>query len=185
MPDPACLGLRKNPSLSDAGNRLLLFGGNVGNVAYFGDVWSWQNGTWAHGDHAPRPQGRGASAVAWDASTSTMFVYGGFGLNAAAGPGALGTPLADGWSLTNGAWKQLGAEGPGQLEYANAISSTSRFMVLLGMQCPNPSDAAWSWDGTSWLRDARPGMSARWGAALAQAPDGQALLFGGSSEKGC
>jgi len=106
-------------------------------------------------------------------------------MNAAAGPGALGTPLADGWSLTNGAWKKLDAEGPGQLEYANAISSTSRFTVLLGMHCPNPSDAAWAWDGTSWSRGAKPGMSARWGAALAQAPDGTALLFGGSNEKGC
>jgi len=182
---PGLPGLRQNPSLSDAGNRLLLFGGHEGNIAYFGDVWSWQNGRWVQADQAPRPQGRGASAVAWDTTRSTMFVYGGVGMNAAAGPGALGTPLADGWSLTNGAWKKLDAEGPGQLEYANAISSTSRFTVLLGMHCPNPSDAAWAWDGTSWSRGAKPGMSARWGAALAQAPDGTALLFGGSNEKGC
>jgi hypothetical protein len=182
---PGPPGLRQNPTLTDAGNRLLLFGGNEGNIAYFGDAWSWRNGTWARADQAPRPQGRGASAVAWDASTSTMFAYGGFGLNASGGPGALGTPLGDGWSLTNGAWKELGAEGPGRLEYANAIWSGSRFTVLLGMHCPNPSDAAWSWDGTSWSQDAKPGISARWGAALAQAPDGTALLFGGSNEPGC
>jgi hypothetical protein len=175
---------RQGTSMITAGNRATLFGGNVFNVTYFGDAWSSANGTWVQVDRAPEPPGRGGAAVSWDQSTSTMFVYGGIGLNAAAGPGALGSPLSDGWSLNGANWKEL-TGGPGSLEYANAVSGVGRFIVLLGMACPHPSDASWAWDGKTWTQLAKPGMSARWGAALAQQPDDKALLFGGSNQVGC
>ena len=53
------------------------------------------------------------------------------------------------------------------------------------MPCPNPSDAAWAWDGMAWSKVVSPGIPARWGAATAQDKDGKALLFGGSNERGC
>jgi len=60
-----------------------------------------------------------------------------------------------------------------------------KIVVLLGMPCPNPSGDAWGWDGKAWLKLASPGISARYGAASAESPDGKALLFGGSDEPGC
>jgi hypothetical protein len=113
-----------------------------------------------------------------------MFLYGGSGLNTAGGPGALGSPFADAWSFSGEKWTEL-TSGPGSLENANAIWVAGRFVVLLGMACPHPYDASWAWDGKSWTQLPKPGMSARWGAALVQQPDGKALLFGGSNEAGC
>ena len=60
-----------------------------------------------------------------------------------------------------------------------------RVIVLLGLSCPNPSSAAWAWDGSAWTSVGPAGIPARWGAALAQDPQGHALLFGGSDQKGC
>jgi hypothetical protein len=181
---PGAPGARQGTTMISAGDRVVLFGGNNGNVNYFGDAWSAKGGVWAQVDRGPEPAGRAEAAAAWDQSTSTMFVYGGIGLNTAGGPGALGSPLSDAWSLTGGKWTQLSG-GPGFLQLASAISSSGRFILLTGMACPDPTDASWAWDGRSWTRLARPGMSARWGATLAQAPDGSALLFGGSNESGC
>jgi hypothetical protein len=182
--EPGAPGLRQGATMITAGNRVLLFGGNEGNDLYFRDTWSLADGVWARVDRSPGPAGRSGAAVSWDLSTSTMFIYGGIGLNAAAGPGALGSSLSDGWSLTGATWTEL-TGGPSSLQFANAITGGGRFIVLLGMACPHPSDDSWGWDGKSWTRLPKPGMSARWGAALAQQPVGSALLFGGSNQAGC
>jgi hypothetical protein len=176
--------LRQGSSMITTENRAILFGGRFGNAVYFGDAWSRAGGNWARVDSAPEPPGRGGAAVSWDQSTSTMYLYGGSGHNATGGPGALGSPLSDAWSFNGAKWTAL-TSGPVSLENANAIADAGRFIVLLGMACPHPSDASWAWDGKSWTQLAKPGMSARWGAALAQQPDGKALLFGGSNEAGC
>ncbi len=178
---------RQGLSVITAGDRIILFGGHVANALYFGDAWSWDGKTWYRVDIGPGPPGRGAAAVAWNPIDSSLFVFGGSGFNATGGPGAQGTPLSDGWMLTRGMWTQLNSSGPGRLAYANAIwdRAGTRVVVLLGMPCPEPSDAAWAWDGTAWSKLANPGISARWGAALAENKDGKALLFGGSSEAGC
>lgn len=184
-PGPGPPGARQGASLVTAGDRVLLFGGHVFNVTYYGDAWSWNEGTWTPADRAPRPPGRGGAAAAWDSSTSSLLVYGGDGLNAAGGPGAFGTPLADGWALRDSKWTSLGDGLPGQTTLASVIWTQGGFVLLLGMHCPNPSDAAWAWDGIKWRPLESPGIPARWAAAVAQAPDGTALLFGGSNQKGC
>lgn len=177
---------RRGAEMVAAQGRLILFGGNVFNTTYFGDAWSWDGHVWSIADSAPRPPGRGGAAAAWDPADSALLVYGGSGFNAAGGPGALGAPLADLWSLTGGSWRLL-ASGPGKLAFANAMwdARAERFVVLLGMTCPNPTAAAWAWDGKTWTELANPGLPARWGASLGQAPNGHALLFGGSNESGC
>jgi hypothetical protein len=184
---PAPPPKRQGVSLITAGDRIVLFGGRLANAVYFGDAWSWDGKTWSRVDIPPRPPGRGTAAVAWDPLDSSLFIFGGSGFNSAAGPGAQGTPLSDGWMLTRGSWTQLNGTGPGRLAYANAIwdSAGMRVLVLLGMRCPDPSDAAWAWNGNAWSRLVNPGISARWGAALAENKDGRALLFGGSNEAGC
>jgi hypothetical protein len=114
-------------------------------------------------------------------------VFGGTGFKAGAGPGNLGELLSDAWNLTNGAWTQLKGSGPPPLANPNAVwdGKDKRVLVMLGMACPNPTDAAWAWDGAAWSAAGKPGISARWGAAVAEAPNGTAVLFGGSDEPGC
>ncbi|TMB75714.1 MAG: hypothetical protein E6J46_13685, partial [Chloroflexi bacterium] len=178
-------GDREGPVMVTAGNRILLFGGRSYNVKYFGDVWAWDGKTWSRVDRDPTPPGRGNPAATWDPIDSSLFIFGGSGFNSSAGPGALGTPLGDAWSLTGGKWTQVNSSGPGRLAFANAMWDGKKIVVLLGMPCPNPSGDAWGWDGKAWLKLASAGISARYGAASAESPDGKALLFGGSDEPGC
>jgi hypothetical protein len=178
-------GPREGARMLTAGGRALLFGGRAYNVQYYGDAWTWDSKTWSRVDRSPTPPGRAHAAVAWDPVDSSLVIFGGSGLNSTGGPGEQGTPLSDAWSLTGGKWTQLSSEGPGRLEFASAMWDGKKFVVLLGMPCPNPSSDAWGWDGKSWLKLASPGISARYGAALAPTPDGKALLFGGSDERGC
>ena len=184
---PGAAGKRDGPSMITAGERVILFGGHYANVEYWGDAWTWNGRGWLRVDRDPNPRGRGNAALAWNSADSSLFVFGGTGLKASAGIGAQGEPLRDAWSLTGAAWTELKGSGPPALYFANAIWDVSRkrTIVLLGMPCPKPSDAAWAWDGNAWSKLAAPGMSARWGAAAAQDLDGMALLFGGSDESGC
>lgn len=184
---PGAPGYRQGPRSVTTSDGLILFGGRIGNTKYYGDAWSWNGKNWYRVDKDPKPPGRGAAAVAWNPVDSSVFVFSGTGLKAGAGPGNLGDLLRDAWVLSSGTWTQLKGSGPPPLANSNGMwdSQGKRALVMLGMPCPNPSDAAWAWDGAAWAAAAKPGMSARWGAALAQAPNGSAVLFGGSDEAGC
>ena len=184
---PGAPGKREGASMVASAGKAVLFGGHFWNLQYFGDAWKEEGTAWSQVDRAPRPDGRANSAVAWNPTDASLFVYGGSGLNPTAGIGAAGKPLADAWLLRGAIWTQLKTQGPPTLAFANAIwdQKGNRWMVLLGISCPSPSDAEWAWDGKAWSKLASPGMSARWGAAVAQAPDGRALLFGGSDAAGC
>jgi len=184
---PGAPGKREGPQLVAAGNRVVLFGGRLYNQDYFGDAWTWGGKTWSRIDQGPRPPGRASPAVVWNPATSSLFVFGGSGLKPPGNNGALGDPLGDAWSLTGARWTELKGSGPPTLAFADAFwdSGSKRAEVLLGMHCPNPSDSAWAWDGAAWSKLAAPGMSARWGAAIAQDAEGNAALFGGDNEPGC
>lgn len=182
-PDP-----REGARLITTGDRVLLFGGRFWNTNYYGDLWAWDGKAWTLVDKDPRPAGRGNPAVVWNRSDSTMFVFGGTGIKASAGVGAQGDPLGDAWTWASGGWaRQQQESGPPPLAFSVGIwdASAKRAIVMLGMPCPNASDEAWAWSNGAWSKLAKPGISARWGAASAQAPDGRAALFGGSDEAGC
>lgn len=180
-PDP-----REGPVLVTAGDRVVLFGGHNFNVDYRGDAWAWDGKTWHRIDQDPRPQGRGDAAAVWNPTQSSLFVFGGTGLNAAAGPGAQGSPLGDAWSLSGSLWQRVSAPGPPALAFANALwdGGQNSAVVLMGINCPKPSGEAWAWDGHAWSTKAT-GVPPRWGAAVGQSAKGKALLFGGSDEAGC
>ncbi|HET7467984.1 MAG TPA: kelch repeat-containing protein [Candidatus Dormibacteraeota bacterium] len=188
---------------SDAGQRLgaamvategkpILFGGGAAfNDTLYGDAFAWDGRAWTRIDREPRPPARYGAAVAWNPGDSSLLVFGGNGLDPNAGPGAAGTPLGDTWSLKGGAWTRLASTGPPATGQPNAIwqSNPGRLLVMFGMAgtCRKPTNAMWAWDGTAWSQLASAPVPPRWGAALAQAPDGSALVFGGSDEpsSGC
>lgn len=184
---PGIAERRDGPRMVTAGDHALMFGGHLGDAAFFANALTWDGSGWKPADRPPRPPGRGSPTLAWMPSDGSLFVFSGTGYDPNAGPGTNGKPLADAWSLRDGAWSQLSAAGPGALPYSNAFwdAKLGAVVVMLGLSCPNPSGAVWSWNGSSWSKQPPLGIPARWGAASAQAPDGHALLFGGSNEPGC
>jgi hypothetical protein len=182
-------GYRNGPRMVGTDSGVVLFGGNVSNLesGYFSDLWIWNGDKWSPLSAGPGPAGRAGAALVWDPQRFSLFVFGGTGFNAAAGPGANGSPLGDAWAFNDGRWTRLSDAGPPPLSEPAAVRepSTGRIDVLLGISCPAPIASSWGWDGTSWTQRADPGMSARWGAAVAQGPSGSGLLFGGSNARGC
>jgi len=177
---------RDGPRMVTASDTLLLVGGHDGNMTFYGDVWQRARGSWTPADKAPRPLGRGSPTIAWDPADGALVVFGGTALDPDRGPGENGKPLGDAWVLRNGGWTQVTAPGPKAL-YSSAIwdGHTRSVLVLFGMDCPNLSHTAWAWNGTQWAAAQRPAVPDRWGAASAQAPDGHAIVFGGSNQPGC
>jgi hypothetical protein len=177
---------RTGARMVTAGDHVVLFGGHVGNLTYFGDAWSWDGTTWTRADGGARPPGRGDAAVAWNPRDSSLFVFGGLGLRPDSGPGNLGIPLADAWSMAGGTWTAIGAGGPPAISDAGAVFDTAagRALVMFGIVCPSPTSDQWSWDGARWTRSAVP-VPARWGAAVASDGKGNVLVFGGDDEAGC
>ncbi len=169
-----------------AGDHVVLFGGHVFNVRYFGDAWKLDGSNWIRIDHDPTPAGRGDAAVAWNPDDSSLFVDGGLGLRPDAGPGNLGIARRDAWLLRNGNWTPITTPGPPVLYDASAIwdGSTHSVVVMFGMVCPNPVADAWSWNGSAWKRSSLP-VPARWSAAVAEDSSGDVLVFGGDDESGC
>ena len=165
---------------------VILFGGHVFNTAYFADAWSFDGANWTRVDHGPGPAGRGDAAVAWNPLESSLLVYGGLGMRAGAGPGNIGVPLTDGWTLKAGTWTRLTAAGPPALYDASTMwDERNRAVVLLfGMSCPRPVNDAWVWNGSTWILAKMP-VPARWAAALARDGEGNVLIFGGDDEAGC
>jgi hypothetical protein len=179
-------GPREGPRMITAGNRVVMFGGRIGNVAYFGDAWTWDGEAWVRVDRSPTPAGRADAAVVWDPADSSIFVYGGTGMRPGGGPGETGVPLSDTWTLRGTDWSQIKAGGPLPLTVANAIwdARTGSAEVIFGIRCPNPSNQAWEWDGTKWSHTTIA-IPARWGAAVAEDESGNTLVFGGSDQPGC
>ena len=185
------VGQRLGARMVTAGSKVVLFGGGIApNYGLYGDAFIWDGRAWTSIDRAPRPPGRYGAAVAWTPEDSSLLVFGGNELDPNAGPGAAGLPLADTWSLQDGAWTRLTSTGPPPTGQANALWEAKPRQLLVmfgvaGIKCPSPTNAVWAWDGSAWSQLASAAPPPRWGAALAQDDDGGALVFGGSDEPGC
>ena len=180
-------GPREAPVMVSTYDGVLMFGGHIGNLSYFADVWTFNGSAWSRVDRDPTPPGRGGAAAIWSPLDHSLLISGGLGLRAGAGPGNLGVPLDDSWSMTNSVWSRLEATGPPATAYAGSAwdPQRNRQLVMFGMVCPNPTNAVWSLAGTSWSQDAKPAAPPRWGAAIAQDDERAIFVFGGSDEAGC
>jgi len=83
--------------------------------------------------------------------------------------------------------------GPAALAQTNALWDrySKRILVIFvifgmsGRSCPDPTNAAWAWDGANWSQLPDLQVPRRWSAAVAQDDSGKALVLGGSDEPGC
>jgi hypothetical protein len=179
-------GPRDDAAMVSAGDEVLLFGGHVANVSYFGDAWSWDGSTWIRADRNPTPPGRGSAAAVWDQESSSLFVYGGYGLRPDAGPGNLGLPLADAWRLEGGRWTNLPDVPPALILPYGYLSKDKTAIVFRGVACPMEllGVVTWQLSAQKWVGPSDDG-SLLWGAVHATDKDGVRVEFGGSNTPAC
>ena len=173
---------------------VVLFGGYGYGKAdiFFGDTWTWNGTTWTEQHPATSPPGRWGAAMAYDAATGTVVLFGGNGQR-----GYLG----DTWTWDGTTWtEQAPATSPtARADGAMAYDAATGTAVLFGgvgrgaagvghPAEPNVYDAGtWTWDGTTWTNQA-PATSppTRTFAYMTyDAATGTAVLFGGYDQAGC
>jgi hypothetical protein len=133
---------------------------------------------WTRQDPAASPPGRDQAAMAYDAATGTVVLFGGC-------CNKLDGDLNGTWTWDGTTWaKQHPATSPpGRFGAAMAYDAATSTAVLFGGK--GTADT-WTWDGTTWTQQA-PAASppARYQAAMAyDSATGTAVLFGGKGHGG-
>ncbi len=178
-PPPPCRG-GAGTAWDEHRNVLVVFGGDVGYGKRDETVLEWDGKFWkrlAPGGLPPRS----SMAAAIDPSDSRLLIFGG-----CAGYAALG----DTWKLQGTKWVAIESGSPPAPRFQSAAASDGATGVLLfgGRQASGKdlvlSDETWRFERDHWselrLEDRPP---ARFGHALAAAPDG-ILLYGGRGSRG-
>jgi hypothetical protein len=163
---------------ADAGN-VVLFGGDRGNAASGtrmpDTTWTWDGTNWTEQATAVHPTPRAYAAMAYDAATGTVVLFGGLGKSRA---------LGDTWTWNGTTWtQQHPAVHPGaRTNAAMAYDAATGNVVLFGGYTSKGARAdTWTWNGTTWTRQS-PATSppARGEAQMAyDAATGTAVMFGG------
>ena len=132
--------------------------------------------SWLQLGAAPGPSPRSGSAMAYDAATHTVVLFGGIGAN-----GSLG----DTWAWNNGAWTQEASASPPARDGASmAYDNTLGDLVLFGgTNDVTNFDDTWLWNGTYWsAATSNTSPVTRSAASMAFDADAHALvLFGGTN----
>jgi hypothetical protein len=121
---------------------VLLFGGYNGSLRQGNDTWSFHGGKWSQLFPTDRPLGRDGQAMAFDAASDEMVMWG--GLNS--------TYLNDTWTFAEGNWTEVGpGAAPGPRVNAGLAYYASRGEIVLYGGYPGSSDYYSTWlfsDGT-------------------------------------
>ena len=160
---------------------IVLFGG-YGDRGGLGDTWTWDGSTWTQQHPATSPPFRYNASMAYDEATDTIVLFGGYG-NASG-------YLSDTWTWDGSTWtQQHPATSPSFRELASmAYDEATGTIVLfggewtaLGAQVPHVLGGTWTWDGTTWTKQASAASpSARYAASMAyDAATGTIVLFSG------
>ena len=109
---------------------VVLFGGYVYNGQFhtLGDTWTWDGSTWTRQSPGASPPTRWGAAMAYDAATSTVVLFGGDHQI------PLGLGLADTWAWDGSAWtEQSPATSPSARSAASlAYDAATGTVVLFG-----------------------------------------------------
>jgi RHS repeat-associated protein len=153
-----------------------LFGGYTGSgQGYLNDTWKWDGTTWTKLSPTTSPTARLDVAMAYDAATSTVVLFGGSKST---------TYNAETWSWNGTNWTSLTpSPAPGLRANAGiAYDAAHSKIVMFGGYTGSAYLAdTWLWNGTAWSSQT-PGAapSARTAAAMAFNPiTSSTMLFGG------
>ena len=177
--------IRDFPSMAyDAatGNTVLFGGKTAKNLGPSPDTFTWDGTSWTQQHPATSPHGRFGAAMAYDAATGTVVLFGG-------DRGDRHHPLLinNTWTWDGTTWtRQAPATSPGARDFAAmAYDAATGTAVLFGGQNSTGRvlGDTWTWDGTTWTKQ-HPAASPRprFGAVMAyDAATGNVVLFGGDS----
>jgi hypothetical protein len=135
----------------EATRQVVLFGGTeLGAQSALSDTWIWDGKGWFQVRSTPRPGPRIEAAMAYDAATHQLLLFGGVDTD--------GTPYADTWTWDGAAWHQLHptVAPPPRRDAAIAYDDDLKTIVMFGGWNPVVGGAAklndtWSWNGCSWF----------------------------------
>jgi hypothetical protein len=137
--------------------------------------------TWSQLSPATSPPARAFAAMAYDAGTNQVVLFG--------GQGSTNNALGDTWTWNGTTWTQLSpATSPPARSSATMAYDPSSGQVVLFGGAGNSGllGDTWTWNGTTWTQQT-PATSppARFSATMAyDANSGQVVLFGGQGDGG-
>ena len=157
--------------------KLVLFGGFDYQVGFFADTWTWDGIAWTELHPPSSPSARYAAHLAFDRSSQTLILFGGYG-----GGGVLG----DTWSWDGSTWTEEHPRHSPMPRSGYGMDTVGRHVVLFGGAAPAGFYGdTWVWQGDTWIRLQAPiSPRPRTGVALALDPaHHEVLIFGGYSRK--
>ena len=166
-------------AFDDSRQRAVVFGGFVnqsgGNL---GDTWEWDGANWSQQTTPSHPPTRHAHAMAFDATTGQIIMFG--------GSGPSGNALADTWTWNGLTWTQLSPATIPPARHSHAMAfdhSRQRLVMFGGYSQANTTHLGdtWEWDGADWtLVQATNSPSPRRAHAMTfDSSRNCTLLFGG------
>jgi hypothetical protein len=111
------------------------------------DTWIFKNGNWARQAPATMPPNRELHAMAFDAASGQVVMFGGVGSTASA-------PLGDTWVWNGTTWKQIvtAHKPPARFLHTMAYDPINQRVVMFGgnggVKILNDT---WLWNGNDWL----------------------------------
>jgi len=164
-----------------ATGKMVLFGGWNGSASYvvFGDTWTWNGTTWTQQHPATSPSARFWGAMAYDAATRTVVLFG--------GADGGGNVLGDTWTWNGTTWTQQhpATSPPARAGAMMAYDAATGTVVLFGGG--SYLNDTWTWNGTTWTQQHQATKSPRPTALASMAYDAATrtvVLYGGEINNG-
>jgi hypothetical protein len=175
---PPALGSDTDLMAYDAATgNVVLFDGNSNVNGQLGVTWTWDGTTWTQQHPATSPPirsgGQDNPAMAYDAATGNVVLFGGLSSNGA----------SDGtWTWNGTTWTQQhpATSPPARFNELMAYDAATGNVVLFGGESLGALSDTWTWNGTTWTRQhpaahpvTLPGRAIAYDAAT-----GEVVLFG-------
>lgn len=152
-----------------------LFGGEGCTGGYCDDTWVWDGRNWIEKHPATRPGGRLGAAMAYDAKTEQLLMFGGNGPTC----GGSYDECPETWSWNGSAWTEVNAHGP-RTGGSGAMAYDPKAGTVVFYGGDNANDIqTWAWTGTAWQQVSSSGPCNTAFTSLAPMVGGNDVLFGG------
>ena len=163
---------------------LILFGGQGRSVlSFFGDTWTYHQGSWTNLSIAGPPARAGAS-MAYDRACGCTLLFGG-AANKVVGTSLQSVLYNDTWMFSNGHWSNLNLSHspPSQADASMAYDAVDGYSLLYGVADPNASTyigSTWKFYHGSWTEVTGVSPPGRIGSGMAfDGATRTVVLFGG------